>query len=694
MLHAAGAQSGDWEQLDWESSLWLSDDGAAAFRPGAFMEASAKRFSPHSGHVSTVERVDGSLLILRNLENDLLVSSDAGESIAGSPTPLGQSAHFSVSRYSSVDQGATRNRVLMLGLREERAAIFSSFDEGDSWDEGAFVSSTSTPDGSLATTPDGWISVLTSSEEGVIFSRLGVGFLDSQLACGGGCSFEPQTRVTVLESPSDVVCDSGGKRLRWGVDTSGDRMIDPLETLSSLVVCRSAEHQVEVRVREASDAECAMGKRIDWGLDTNDDARLSPSEVTHSARRCVGGTQDAQPSLLYSCVNRWPRWISQDGSRLGTLEVQSGSKHIGFFEINGSRRYLFEGRSTGVADSRYFLYSDWDEVSGAFVTYLVDAVNGNLRLLEDDIQAKVSTDGVLASSAFVSEAGYVLTLRSTPEATPVEVGWNLARGWSAFDWSPNGSELAFLASDDDPAAVRLYATSNHGESRRRFPGYRVAMFSWSPDGSKIAYVHHSTAIVASRTADSAIEAADLPEDGAGLMWLSDGSGFLWRNRTETRFVQADGSGAVTLGGYCAPAPDSSRVACLRGPALVTVRPDGTDLVEIVRLAPKESIGGIEWSPDSQSIAYTLDYIDVPYGDDPLVPFGAGTRAIYTATADGSLVRRLAREGTLYGLSQPLWAPDSSVLTFTKDTGGLFIMPPDGGSSVRVMEDECYATFGW
>jgi Tol biopolymer transport system component len=200
--------------------------------------------------------------------------------------------------------------------------------------------------------------------------------------------------------------------------------------------------------------------------------------------------------------------------------------------------------------------------------------------------------------------------------------------------------------------------------------------SWSPDGGRIVFTS---------TRDH------------------EGDGF---TSQELYVMSADGSGQTrvteneTGEGDPVWSPDGETVVFIRlseGPnteeqalhfELARIRPDGTELEQL--FAPDGlSVGGIDWSPDGERVAFT----------GCTVVEGQGDCEIWVANADGSDPKGLT--DATGGSAGPRWSPDGKKIAFSTDrdrngtcffhectgwNGEIYVMNANGSGQTRLTND--------
>ena len=235
------------------------------------------------------------------------------------------------------------------------------------------------------------------------------------------------------------------------------------------------------------------------------------------------------------------------------------------------------------------------------------------------------------------------------------------------EWSPDGTEVVFSASDgNDPPVYRIYVkdVSSGATTLLRTPDYCDEEScvhggwgpTWSPDGTKIAYVNKRE-------------------------WLGGGGDECYY----VSVMNADGSDQRLLFansyGPSSWSPDGERImfvgyTALEGTSvnsLCTVTPLGTDLYCF--MPREETIGGFDFSPDGQKIAYVVGRKADGSGPSlEIANFGA---------AEGRTIFAPSGSGFWGG---PTFSPDGKKVAFSVSSGGLpqiYTMNIDGTRKTRL-----------
>jgi Tol biopolymer transport system component len=170
-----------------------------------------------------------------------------------------------------------------------------------------------------------------------------------------------------------------------------------------------------------------------------------------------------------------------------------------------------------------------------------------------------------------------------------------AQVWPGVAWSPDGTELAFIASFNIHQTLGIISVS--GDNLQFFDApdfYRIGSTQWSPDGNWIAF----TAATDTETAFHVIQpdgsnmAMIVDEYPRGWRWLPDSSGFIYvAPSNEVVTINRDGtartvlSGMLNLGAEAVVSPDATMIAYLysgqySADDLYVMNIDGTNMQHI------------------------------------------------------------------------------------------------------------------
>lgn len=235
-----------------------------------------------------------------------------------------------------------------------------------------------------------------------------------------------------------------------------------------------------------------------------------------------------------------------------------------------------------------------------------------------------------------------------------------------FDWSPDGTQLAFSFHGDiwvsrNGTEEPVNITNSSGSSERD-P-------AWSPDGTEIAF--------------SGIGMVNADGTGRRMLQAPDGS-------------QINGSGPDW-------SPDGQTLSFVTGRAgraadVFTVSTDGSDLTRVIEAGALFT--PTAWSPDGARIAFRTwegglravapdggQVLDLAAGGVSSFDWSPSGRRMLVGGTDGafavdvpSVTRTRVAEGRVSGVS---WSPDASRIAFS--AGDLFVAQADGSDPVRITD---------
>jgi len=257
------------------------------------------------------------------------------------------------------------------------------------------------------------------------------------------------------------------------------------------------------------------------------------------------------------------------------------------------------------------------------------------------------------------------------------------------DWSPDGSRLVFEAWDDTDASRKgLYTMSRDGDNlvrltkaglRHDFPAYAGA---YSPDGDRILFFRPAKAVDA---------------DGVSMNLFvvnADGTSTVQLNPAGTETILFGPSGASDW------SPDGKQIAFVGSDgdfwktdrhAVFTVAVDGSHLK---RITPWGDVLSVQWSPDGKTLALTMASsnsltVRAPYSKYQL----------FTVRPDGTDLVQITSSSDATLSFGPMWSPDGSRLLFIRGTGlrsamDLWIVNADGTKPVQLTHSPTVDGYAW
>jgi dipeptidyl aminopeptidase/acylaminoacyl peptidase len=273
------------------------------------------------------------------------------------------------------------------------------------------------------------------------------------------------------------------------------------------------------------------------------------------------------------------------------------------------------------------------------------------------------------------------------------------KGETSPQWSPNGSNMAFLADRDKGTQVWVIPVDGGEADKLTSEENNIQSFQWSPDGKQIAYVTRDT------PKDKAEREKRKKDKFDTIVVDSDFTySHLWVIDVETREKKRLTEGDFTVSN---PqwSPNGASIAFvmsksgLQESSFIDISDDRNTDIYIVSAtggSPRQLTtnpgpdANPRWSPDGKLIAYTSN----PEQNS----WAAKTDAMVTSP-EGGAPRNLTKdfyESANSGDSSLAWAPDSNALYFASGVGlytHIFSVPAGGGEVVQVTrESRNYSAF--
>jgi Tol biopolymer transport system component len=287
-------------------------------------------------------------------------------------------------------------------------------------------------------------------------------------------------------------------------------------------------------------------------------------------------------------------------------------------------------------------------VAVGLVIALIAAAAGSVFLRSSPVPAGPNPSHENGALTYIGDHGRVVLLNRATGATRVLT----PPSTSSFDWSPDGSQLAYALNQDGQCVLWVLDMRTnerrvlHTRTNERRPLIGCPKspfqfsFDWSPDGKRLALGHAS--VGAGAYVVNGIEVFDAGggdpirlsgpgrpfEENASLpTWSPDGTRLAFVSGADVWVMDADGSHPheIATGWLPAWSPDGSTIALLRDPLdprgpsqehgdpyvlqVWLVDPDGGSGQQGQRLTQQRGccVGAIPylaWSPDGRKIALT------------------------------------------------------------------------------------------
>jgi Tol biopolymer transport system component len=249
---------------------------------------------------------------------------------------------------------------------------------------------------------------------------------------------------------------------------------------------------------------------------------------------------------------------------------------------------------------------------------------------------------------------------NTPVPTPLpspqplllntDFGTDISKSIGAFEWSPDGSAIAYLGNQGNAPSFELFVVSRSGGTNTKLSGTmadntrNVSAFAWSPDGSRLAFL-----------ADR--DTAGMPE----LYVVGPGGGSI----TKVSGTMVSGSFGVSDFRWSPKGDRIAFVSDLNDPntsiELYDVAATGGGVTKLSgNTATNNQVGEFLWSPDGTQVAFDIndfattdDVFFAAAGGGGVIASGKGTPAHDVDTLrfsrSGELAFRWDRTGGHYDL---------------------------------------------
>lgn len=246
--------------------------------------------------------------------------------------------------------------------------------------------------------------------------------------------------------------------------------------------------------------------------------------------------------------------------------------------------------------------------------------------------------------------------------------WRLTRSEGDFApaWSPDGTKVAFLRTEDD--GIDLYVVPSTGGTETRLAENVDLTFDWDPSGTRIVYSSIGIDVLPQSAhlfvvgVESGVteQLTDAQRSDVSPQWSPDG-----------RSIAFVGSPPSTVGPQAEPDSDIYRFDVTSGRVELLTQHRDPDY-------------GPQWSPDGTHIAFVSTRAAATASKEP-------APEIYVMDATGRNESRLTFRRHAHDLA-PQWSPDGRWITFleyqgaAEESGGRLRMMRADGSHDRVLTD--------
>lgn len=520
----------------------------------------------------------------------------------------------------------------------------------------------------------------------IIYSTL-FGSVFLLTACGGGSSgtanntppFVTNLVATAVQAAAPLaICPTGGITMNAGIDSNGNKILDPSEVTSTQYVCNGTNGAAGLNgssglttlvllTNEVAGPNCASGgKKVSAGQDTNNNKLLDAAEITSTAYVCNGATGAKGASGI-------PGTNGNNG--LNSL-IAIVTEPAGTFCTYGGKKVSsgLDKNANGILDALEISASNYvcngapgaPGTPGAGVTWVnvtassVQAVSNKGYLANSAVQVTVTLPasavlGDVVSVTGIGAGGWKVaqnagqSIITQPAATttgavwtprtiglPVVSGVPASGNISGIASSADGNKLVAVDAGVTAAGGLIYTSGDAGVTwlAHGLP-HNWSSVASSTDGSKLVAVEFG----ATATGGLIYTSSD-----SGVTWLARGLPRLWSSVASS----ADGSklvaAAASLGGQIYTSSDSGvtwLAHSLPGLFSVASSADGSKLVATGPSgASTSSDSGVTWVARNSPTWFSSSV---------------------ASSADGSKLVQVAMAGSIYTSNDfgVTWIPRSS-----------------------------------
>lgn len=161
----------------------------------------------------------------------------------------------------------------------------------------------------------------------------------------------------------------------------------------------------------------------------------------------------------------------------------------------------------------------------------------------------------------------------------------------SFDWSPDGSQVAYTICEDTSCDV--YVANSDGTGKKRIVK-KAFNPVWSTDGSQVGYVGYKKPHV---TKYKTLKVYVVNKDGSGKSLLTT----LKKRAKPSTLMAIDITADFKKIAYAAS--KMSKESVVYGYDIYTINSDGTGFKRVVKNRKGEHLFGVRWSPDASSILF-------------------------------------------------------------------------------------------